>query len=141
MVRKPSWVSVDEVFTDDDWTPEEVEKTKNMPFPEWHLDALCRNVENPDDMFFGESEDQTRTTMTITKIKQVKKFCRSCPVFETCLTHALSYPEKYGIWAGTSRRTRLRIFSMVDAGSTTVETVISDYLNGREKKYESVRCT
>jgi len=108
-------------------------------FPEWHEDAKCRSVTNPDDMFFGESDDQTKTTMTITKLREVKAFCRACPVFVLCLEHSLTTPERHGIWAGTSKRTRLRILALIESGETSIPEVIDDYLNGRERQYESIR--
>lgn len=107
--------------------------------PEWHEDAKCRSIENADDTFFGELEDQTRTSLTITKIRAVKEYCRSCPVFAQCLTHALSTPERHGIWAGTSKRTRLRILALIEVGAATIPEVVRDYLDGKERRYESIR--
>jgi WhiB family redox-sensing transcriptional regulator len=96
-------------------------------------------VDKPDDMFFGEDENHNRTSLTVTKIREVKAFCKACPVFTECLTHALTTPERHGIWAGTSKRTRMRILDLISRGRTTVETVVGDYLAGREKQYESIR--
>jgi hypothetical protein len=107
--------------------------------PDWHEDAKCRSIENADDTFFGEIEDQERTSLTITKIRAVKEYCKSCPVFEQCLSHALSTPERHGIWAGTSKRTRLRILAMIEIGATSIAEVVEDYLEGRERRYESIR--
>lgn len=108
-------------------------------FPTWHARARCRDVEDYDDMFFGEGEDATRTSLTISRIKEVKEFCKQCPVFSECLTHALVTPERHGIWAGTSKRTRLRILALMEQGKTTVADVVADYMSGRERRYESAR--
>lgn len=136
------WISADRL-PDDDFVPEQTEAKpyKWGIFPDWHEDAKCRSVsvKDSDEMFFGESEDHTKTTMTVSKLREVKEFCRSCPVYETCLRHSLSTPERHGIWAGTSKRTRLRILALIDSGKTTVEAVVQDYLAGRERKYESIR--
>lgn len=107
--------------------------------PEWHYEALCATVEKPDEIFFGEDENQGRTSMTVSHLREVKAFCKQCPVFVDCLTHALTTPERHGIWAGTSKRTRMRILDLIARGKTTVETVVGDYLAGREKQYESIR--
>jgi hypothetical protein len=112
--------------------------------PLWHEEAKCRYVAKPDDMFFGEKDPEDddytpRTSLTITKIKAVKEFCHSCPVFVQCLTHALTTPERHGIWAGTSKRTRTRILTLVDLKEVTIAEVVQDYLDGRERKYESIR--
>lgn len=90
-------------------------------------------------MFFGEGDDETRTTMTVRQLREVKAFCRGCPVWETCLRHSLTKPERHGIWAGTSKRTRLRILSMLESGIVTIDIVVEDYQMGREKRYESIR--
>ena len=108
-------------------------------FPAWHDDARCRTVERPDEMFFGEDDQHNKTSLTVAKIKEVKAFCKGCPVFTECLTHALTTPERHGIWAGTSKRTRMRILDLIALGKTTVETVVGDYLAGRERQYESIR--
>jgi hypothetical protein len=92
-------------------------------------------------MFFGEGDDETKTTMTVRQLREVKAFCHSCPVWETCLRHSLTKPERHGIWAGTSKRTRLRILSMLESETeiVTIDMVVDDYKAGREKKYESIR--
>jgi WhiB family redox-sensing transcriptional regulator len=107
-------------------------------FPSWHEEAKCRTAEKPDEMFFGEHED-SKTTMTVKQLREIKAYCRSCPVWETCLRHSLSKPERHGIWAGTSKRTRLRILSLIDSGDTSINMVVEDYKAGREKRYESIR--
>jgi hypothetical protein len=138
------WIRADLVKTQDTppSAPERAEP-KNYPwaalFPSWHDKARCKDVDKPDDMFFGEDENHNRTSLTITKIREVKAFCMGCPVFTDCLTHALTQPERHGIWAGTSKRTRMRILDLVARGKTTVETVVEDYLSGRERQYESIR--
>jgi WhiB family redox-sensing transcriptional regulator len=40
---------------------------------------------------------------------EAKEACRGCVVREECLEHALSVPEKFGIWGGLSERERRRI--------------------------------
>lgn len=135
----PRWISANDLPETDDDPVEEVRHFKWTMFPEWHENAKCRSVENPDDMFFGESEDESRTTMTVSRLREVKAYCQSCPVWETCLRHALTTPERHGIWAGTSKRTRLRILALIESGKTTVNEVVQDYKEGREKKYESIR--
>lgn len=107
--------------------------------PSWYEMAKCRSIENANDTFFGETGDSSRTSLTITKIREVKEYCKSCPVFAECLTHALTTPERHGIWAGTSKRTRLRILAMIEVGTTSIADVVEDYLEGRERRYESIR--
>lgn len=134
-----AWVSADAI-PEDDWEPDPVvEEYRWSRFPEWHKESLCRSIpiEDVDRMFFGETGD--RVSLTITDIRETKAFCKTCPVFAKCLTHALTEPEHHGIWAGTSKRTRMRILTLVNSGQRTVEEVVSDYLEGRERQYESIR--
>jgi WhiB family redox-sensing transcriptional regulator len=35
--------------------------------------------------------------------------CRRCPVQPECLEHALTLPERFGVWGGTSERQRRRL--------------------------------
>lgn len=67
-----------------------------LPAYEWGDLAACRDAPDPD-VFFplsGRSSPSARV------------FCQDCPVTEECLAHALSLPEKFGIWGGTSERER-----------------------------------
>jgi WhiB family redox-sensing transcriptional regulator len=40
------------------------------------------------------------------RVEKARAYCRECPVIAECLDHALSLPEAYGIWGGTTRRQR-----------------------------------
>lgn len=136
------WMRAD-TLPEDTWAPSPVEETdyKWDFFPEWHTQARCREIplDQIDVMFFGETPDPSKTSLTVTKIREVKSFCKPCPVFAECLRHALSSPERHGLWAGTSKRTRMRILALVDSGEKTLDDVVTDYLEGREKQYESIR--
>lgn len=138
------WIRAD-LLPSDQYAPSaEPEQRKHdftALFPVWHSRARCRTVpvDKIDAMFFGETDDPTKTSLTIAKIREVKSFCRPCPVFAECLTHALSNPERHGLWAGTSKRTRTRILSLIDLGERTIGQVVTDYLEGRERQYESIR--
>jgi hypothetical protein len=122
-------------------SPPETREFRWSVFPDWHAKSLCGTLttSQSDKIFFGESEDPLRSTMTITQLKSVKTFCHQCPVFVECLTHALTTPERHGVWAGTSKRTRMRILALVESGDRTIAGVVQDYLEGRERQYESIR--
>lgn len=136
------WQSA-EPFThyDDQWEPERDEQPFHWRwFIGWHEYSKCKSLspDQADEIFFGESDDH-KASLTIIKIREVKAFCKTCPVFVECLTHSLTTPERHGIWAGTSKRTRLRILALIEQGETSIIQVVDDYLNGRERKYESNR--
>jgi hypothetical protein len=39
-------------------------------------------------------------------VGQAKAICRACPVIDACREHALTAPERYGVWGGLSERER-----------------------------------
>jgi len=105
--------------------------------PSWQEQAACKEL--PESVFFGAKDPKKRPSITMKEIKTAKKICIECPVFEDCLLHALTQREEYGIWAGTSGRTRARIWEMLSTQSVTISQVISDYTNGDTHRYESNR--
>ncbi|MCW2535353.1 MAG: Transcription factor WhiB, partial [Modestobacter sp.] len=40
-----------------------------------------------------------------------KAVCGRCPVLESCLQHALSVREPYGVWGGMSEEERTRLIA------------------------------
>ncbi len=58
---------------------------------DWELQAACRAVENPSDIFFSEE---------LTDIVAAKRICAECPVIAPCLEGALSRGEPCGVWGG-----------------------------------------
>lgn len=143
MIPTRHWLPVDAVLPHkEDGVSHETLYTRKLGFvAPWHAGARCRTVEKPDEMFFDGPEDQHRPAFTITQIKAVKAFCAECPVFRDCLTHALTTPERHGIWAGTSKRTRARILAMIEQRIVTVSQVVDDYMEGRGRIYETRRAS
>lgn len=62
-------------------------------------DGACTE-HDPDLWFADERSHDAEIALTI---------CAGCPVRETCLTHALGRPERYGIWGGLTGRERERL--------------------------------
>lgn len=62
-------------------------------FPDWWSDAACGRSDTS--IFFGSGNRPSNVT-------RARELCRSCPVLKDCLNHALTHPEEYGVWAGTS---------------------------------------
>lgn len=88
--------------------------------PEWWKKARC--YQKGLDIFFG-SDDQPSS------LRRARKFCEACPVQRVCLEHALVTPEEYGIWAGTSARSRELIRSGLESGELILEDVIDKVLS------------
>jgi len=60
----------------------------------WQSRALCKGATS---LFFpGRGEDTSAA----------KAICEPCPVRERCLEHALTYPEKIGIYGGYTEKER-----------------------------------
>lgn len=73
----------------------------NVDRPEWQEFAACRGL-GPE-LFFVEKGDEAHL-----QLKKAREICATCPVFDQCLTFALSFQYKSlpGIWAGTSENQR-----------------------------------
>jgi WhiB family redox-sensing transcriptional regulator len=64
----------------------------------WMDQAGCRDADR--DLFFPRRHDVNR------RAQRALVLCAACPVRSRCLDHALSAPERYGIWGGTTARER-----------------------------------
>lgn len=62
----------------------------------WHA-ALCREVDV--NVFFPLPTDRATVELALA-------LCRRCPVRRQCLRHAMTRPERYGIWGGMTERER-----------------------------------
>ena len=68
------------------------------PNPHWRQRSKCRKltVEQHDKLFFPSSRGT---------IKQARRFCESCEVFQECLDFAIE-TDAHGIWAGMNKKER-----------------------------------
>lgn len=68
---------------------------QNLPRP-WHWtdDAACRDV--PTAVFFPAGSGAGAGA----DVEYAKSFCQRCPVLSSCLAHALTHREDYGVWGG-----------------------------------------
>lgn len=90
-------------------------------FPAWWESAACRS-ENQE-VFFGSD-------MSTGRLNAARVHCSACPVAGDCLTHALSVPERFGIWAGTSANSRDRMLADIESG-VRIEDVVQYVLTHR----------
>lgn len=70
----------------------------------WQEEAACRKVSV--DLFFGP--EQETPTQRRERESAAARVCGACPVKDPCRSHALSLPEAYGVWGGTSEDERSR---------------------------------
>lgn len=125
------------IYRYESWRPASVldtlsEDTSTTPpvfglnFPKWYNDALCVGMD--DDLFFGSEQGDNRPTLNLRQIRQAREICDQCPVAKQCLTHALTKPELYGIWAGTSGNTREKLIKQIKDYDLDVSVVVDKYL-------------
>lgn len=69
---------------------------------EWQFDGTCREAD-PNLFFHPENE---RGFARQRRAEAAKRFCKKCPVCETCRSHALSAREPFGVWGGLSEDER-----------------------------------
>ncbi len=105
--------------------------------PAWHTMALCDGMDQ--EIFFGATDvSSAKPAMTMTQLKKAREICNACPVFEDCITYSLEEREAYGVWAGISRRTRLKILDIIDNNLVTIGDVVNSYCQGRGKIIEQI---
>jgi len=62
----------------------------------WQNRGACRGTDA--ELFFGPDGERIREKEA--RENRARAICASCPVLAACREHALSAPEKFGIWAG-----------------------------------------
>lgn len=77
----------------------------------WQQQAACR--ERGPDLFFpptwGETRDETEY-----RENAAKRVCATCPVITPCREHALSWPERHGVWGGLGEEERAELIGSED---------------------------
>jgi WhiB family redox-sensing transcriptional regulator len=71
----------------------------------WQEQSNCKDADS--ELFF--LEPLLRGKEKREKERKAKAVCRSCPVINECLAHALRTPEYYGVWGGMTADERLKI--------------------------------
>lgn len=120
------WISADRVLYEDLPVPDEepaAHRSVAALWPRWHAQASCLGTDET--TFFGSSEPDERPPYTLTDIKNARKMCVSCPVFDSCLRHALTEREEYGVWAATTRKERHQLFKLLDQEFMNIDEMIS----------------
>ena len=73
----------------------------------WHERATCRG--KPSEWWYSE---QTRHGDVPPNMRKALALCYTCPVRVSCAEHAMFYPERYGVWGGTTQAQRRRVTKM-----------------------------
>ncbi|WP_092654943.1 WhiB family transcriptional regulator [Actinopolymorpha singaporensis] len=68
----------------------------------WHEYAAC--VGQPSGLFYGR-ESETAAER-VAREQTALAVCERCPVRRQCRAHAMTLPETYGVWGGTTEAHR-----------------------------------
>lgn len=110
---------------------EEQHRSWTQYMPDWYQQAQCAGIN--EDVFFGNKDLSVRPSLTLTELKVAQSYCAHCPVYRECLTHALTKPEEYGVWGGTSRNMRLKILKAVESGLIRLADIIEELCKAQER--------
>ena len=88
--------------------------------------------------FFGEENETDTQLIGPGVLHRAQQICGMCPVKKQCLKYSLDKHILHGIWAGTSGRTRARIWAMERRGDVTREEVLEDFANDEVERYEKL---
>jgi hypothetical protein len=94
--------------------------------PDWYSRAGCRDAEDANTLFFG-ADDDPHITLIPTIRRRARRYCAECEVRRECLTQALTLPEEYGIWGGTTGGQRRRLRTMLAMGAD-LDSVVTNTL-------------
>lgn len=126
IVRYEHWQQLATDALDQIPLPAVRELPSGMRSPGWHLDAACVGLS--DAIFFGEESLHKRPTLSLSNLRAAQGVCDGCVVARECLTHALTFPEQYGIWAGTSGNQREKMIRVMREKGLSVELVVNAWL-------------
>jgi WhiB family transcriptional regulator, redox-sensing transcriptional regulator len=102
----------------------------------WTVRAACRSAPDPE-VFFGDApqrqgnslmEEEHRQAAAVTR---ATSFCRRCEVRSECLHHAITWPEHWGIWGGTTAAERGPIRAMMKLQNMSLPDAYARTRSGR----------
>lgn len=132
----PHWSALTTVLEKYDQTVTVGLFTGRWNYPDWYDEGDC--VDLPLSTFFGEENETDTQLIGPGVLHRAQKICSGCPVKAQCLEFALAKHILHGIWAGTSGRTRARVWAMERRGEVTRSQVLSDFATGRGQRYEKL---
>jgi WhiB family redox-sensing transcriptional regulator len=83
---------------------------------DWQYDGACNGVD-PDTFFL---DPLVRGKNKRDKEQRAVAVCRTCPVKQTCLDHALTVPEYFGVWGGMTEDQRQEIIKQSGIRHSTI---------------------
>ena len=94
----------------------------------WQRRSLCRRLplDLTDPLFFGTEKRQAPEDL-IVAVETARRVCNVCPVQRECLTHALAFDMRYGVWGGTSGKQREKMRGRLAEGAS-IEGLVCEWL-------------
>jgi len=81
---------------------------------DWQLAGACRN--EAEELFFGPVGVREERREKSRRIREAKRVCARCPVWERCRGYALENEEEFGVWGGLSELERWELINERRAG-------------------------
>jgi len=77
-----------------------VTRVRNAPAVDyaWQQNAACLGTSG--ELFLGPDDERPRERARREALAVI--LCAACPVRRACLDHALTVPERHGVWGGTT---------------------------------------
>jgi hypothetical protein len=144
--ERSAWVSVDVVITQDVHHPADPELWDEKParapswydyMPIWHAEAHCRDIVDWDETYFGDTPE-SRASMSAARFRKAQSTCAGCPVIESCAVHAITQPEEFGIWAGTTPLMRQKARDLMGAGIISLDEIIEVIVDGAAQTFKEL---
>ena len=84
-----------------------VTRVRNAPAVDytWQENAACLGTSG--ELFLGPDDEKPRDRARREALAVV--LCVGCPVKRECLEHALTVPERHGVWGGTTPTERMEM--------------------------------
>lgn len=76
---------------------------------DWQLDGACRD--EAEELFFGPAAAREERRAKSRRIREAKRVCARCPVWERCRGYALENEEEFGVWGGLSEAERKQLIA------------------------------
>lgn len=73
-----------------------------MPSWGWQESAACAGMDL--DLFFGRDGEPAAEREA--RERRALAVCAGCPVRDACLEHAMTVPERFGVWGGMTEEQR-----------------------------------
>lgn len=101
---------------------------------EWTIRAACNSPLVEPDWWYSEKGFGKEVTEDTPAMRKALFRCFRCPVRRECLTHALTYNERWGTWGGIRQTERRRLIAHLRMRPQDMTEIIQDALVNSEAR-------